>query len=354
MRLLGILFIQTTLTTLSALPSLPSLGNLLDRTDPFTDGPHSVHFATIKPELFGELDYHLDVFTPNSPGKFPVILFFPGLGCSVPAHAYSTVLSRVASWGYTIIGPWSRVKNPLVTYKAQWVDDVIHWAKTNLNQEDVKDSLGIHTEMNFDFDTIYLGAQSSGAHVAVEYLKISEDCTPIKAMFLMSPVDGVDPYGILQEYCITPGTCLNFETPTLILAGGLDSLPGMDNMGGMWPPCAPEDLANSRFYSALTGPVIMINTTAYGHMDCVDDDMLDMMETFHICKSDPGSDKDGYRQYVAGVVVSFLKFLGEGACDLGGCLEESRAGIDATFVSKGAVSDRCGEAGCSWQEGPLR
>jgi len=326
---------------------------MLDTIDPFLRGPHDVDFTSIKPEIFGELDHHLDVFTPRSPGMFPVIMFFPGLACAVPARAYSNILEHMASWGYTVIGPWSRSMNPITTYKAKWVEPVLHWARTHLNQDDVKTSLGIHPEMMFDFDSIYLGAQSSGAHVAVEYLKISTDCTPIKAMFLMSPVDGVDPYGIVHDYCITPGTCLNFETPTLILAGGLDSLPGVDNMGGMWPPCAPEELANDRFYEALTGPVVMINTTAYGHMDCVDQDMLDLMETFHICKTDPTSPKDSYKRYVAGVVLAFLKFLGDGECALGTCLEDARSGIEATFQSKGAVTQQCGKTGCIWQDGPF-
>ena len=277
---------------LSILFSLTSKTLMSDDINPFLRGPHAVDFTSIKPELFGEKDHHLDVFTPRSPGTFPVILFFPGMGCAVPAHAYSNVLEHIASWGYTVIGPWSRWMSPIVTYRAEWVEHVIQWAKTNLNQDDVKTSLGIHPDMTFDFDSIYLGAQSSGAHVAVEYLKISKDCTPIKAMFLISPVDGVDPYGIVQEYCITPGTCLNFQTPTLILAGGLDSLPGVDHTGGLWPACAPENLANDRFYDALTGPVVMINTTAYGHIDCVDEDMLDLMETFHLCKTDPNTNKN--------------------------------------------------------------
>ena len=43
---------------------------------------------------------------------------------------------------------------------------------------------------------------------------------------MLSPVDGVDPYGFVQEYCITPGEKLNFEVPTLIMTSGLDGIPG--------------------------------------------------------------------------------------------------------------------------------
>lgn len=43
---------------------------------------------------------------------------------------------------------------------------------------------------------------------------------------MLSPVDGVDPYGLIQEYAITPGQKLPFETPTLIISAGLDGIPG--------------------------------------------------------------------------------------------------------------------------------
>ena len=46
---------------------------------------------------------------------------------------------------------------------------------------------------------------------------------------MISPVDGVDPYGFIREYCITPDEKLNFETPTLIISAGLDGIPGKRN-----------------------------------------------------------------------------------------------------------------------------
>ena len=66
-------------------------------------------------------------------------------------------------------------------------------------------------------------------------------------MFLLSPVDGADPYGLIEETCISPPTKLNFQLPVLIISGGLDSQPGLGSgLGGLWPACAPEDLANAR------------------------------------------------------------------------------------------------------------
>ena len=45
----------------------------------------------------------------SSEGTFPVVVFFPGFACTMPASAYSTVLSHIASWGYVVIGMTTRV-----------------------------------------------------------------------------------------------------------------------------------------------------------------------------------------------------------------------------------------------------
>ena len=51
-------------------------------------------------------------------------------------------------------------------------------------------------------------------------------CDNINGLILLSPVDGLDPYGFLDYYCIVPGEKLNFETPTLLISAGYDNVPG--------------------------------------------------------------------------------------------------------------------------------
>ena len=111
-----------------------------------------------------------------------------------------------------------------------------------MNDESNRVNLGLMEDQQLDFSRLILGAQSSGSHVAVNWLKMSDiHCDEdIQSMFLLSPVDGVDPYGLISDYCIDPGTNLNFQTPTLIISGGLDSVPGIDHTGGMVPACAPQ------------------------------------------------------------------------------------------------------------------
>ena len=60
---------------------------------------------------------------------------------------------------------------------------------------------------------------SSGAHITTNYMKLG--CHNIKGMVLISPVDGVDPFGVIEDFCITPGKKLPFTTPTLIITAGM-------------------------------------------------------------------------------------------------------------------------------------
>ena len=171
-----------------------------------------------------------------------MIIFFPGMSCTIPASYYSSLLTQVASWGYVVLGPWATFYLPTDNYNAKWVDPVIAWAKDHLNNPEERLGLGLESDQQLDFSRLILGAQSSGSHVAVEWLKQSQEhCSQdLQAAFLLSPVDGVDPFGLMDNFCIEPGTLLNYQTPTLVLSGGLDSLPGINNMGSLMPACAPQ------------------------------------------------------------------------------------------------------------------
>ena len=66
-------------------------------------------------------------------------------------------------------GPWALMYSPTATYRADWVDPVLAWARAHLAEHLASPATVI------DFDTMFLGAQSSGAHVAVNYLALKED-----------------------------------------------------------------------------------------------------------------------------------------------------------------------------------
>ena len=144
--------------------------------------------------------------------------------------------------------------------------EILEWSKEHL--EDKLHGSGLDRGLELDFDNIIIAGHSSGAHVEVEFLK--HYCDTVKAQILFSPVDGVDPFGFVQDYCITPGERLNFEMPTLVIPAGLDQVPGSSLP--LWPACAPEKLSNLRFWNALNGNAWFINATSYGHIDFLEDD----------------------------------------------------------------------------------
>ena len=83
---------------------------------------------------------------------------------------------------------------------------------------------GYPSGLEIDYSTAFIIGHSSGNHVVIEYMKLG--CHNIKGMVLVSPVDGVDPFGLLDDFCITPGEMLPFDVPTLVISAGFDSTPG--------------------------------------------------------------------------------------------------------------------------------
>ena len=73
--------------------------------DPFLPGPYQVDFTSIKPEIFGELDHHLDVFTPSSAGSFPVIVFFPGMATCHSLQHHPEAGGQLGVRGVGALGP---------------------------------------------------------------------------------------------------------------------------------------------------------------------------------------------------------------------------------------------------------
>ena len=113
----------------------------------------------------------------------------------------------------------------------------------------------------------------------VEFMK--HHCDLVKGQILFSPVDGVDPFGLIHNFAITPGQLLNYKIPSLLIMTGLDSVPGTIT-GGLTPACAPEEMSNVRFYDALPGTTWLVNATKYGHGDVLDEFYYDAMDVM-IC-----------------------------------------------------------------------
>lgn len=314
---------------------------LVSAMDPYIPGPHQTYHHMYNSIGNIGLDHQLDIWAPKAQGNFPVVYFLGGLGGLIPALAYTQVLERIASHGYVIAGAWA-LKPP--EYSGLWLDDVITWVEDNL--ETKLYHAGFPAEFTIDKDNIFLAGHSAGNHVLVGNLK--NHCGKVKGEILMSPVDGVDPFGLIDDYVITPGELLCYDTPTLVLTCGLDELPGV-NIGDFVPACAPHDLSNKRFYEALAGPTWYVNATAYGHADFLDPAFQAIVQGIHFCATDPGADKDIYRSFAAGSVVAFLSGVYDGDCEAFSYLEDpATMPVQVIVEQKGAGNIACGNPYCTW------
>ena len=63
--------------------------------------------------------------------------------------------------------------------------------------------LGLYTPgFEIDFSTEFMMGHSSGAHITTNYMKLG--CHNVKGMILISPVDGVDPFGLIEGKICLP------------------------------------------------------------------------------------------------------------------------------------------------------
>ena len=89
----------------------------------------------------------------------------------------------------------------------------IDWINENIQKVFNNKVPGVQVDIQ---DRLILIGHSAAGHVTTQYL--NSTCGTVKLFILLSPVDGVDPFGIKKDYIITPGKLLPFATPTLILA----------------------------------------------------------------------------------------------------------------------------------------
>ena len=125
----------------------------------------------------------------------------------------------------------------------------------------------IRNSVRPDFKTngLTLMSHSAGGHVVCLYLE--KNCGNVRSLIMLDPVDGYDPFGIINDYVTNPPNKLSFQIPTLIVSSELSAIaPSF-----LIPPCAPANISNMRFFNALSGPTWYLNFTAYGHADLLDD-----------------------------------------------------------------------------------
>jgi hypothetical protein len=201
--------------------------------------------------------------------------------------------------------------------------------------EDNIPTMGLKATANWD--QLVLSGHSAGNHVFCEYFK--SGCGKAKAAVMMDPVDGYDPFGIVDNYCTTPGEKLPFDTPALLLRTGLD--PKVKTMIA----CAPDRISNQRFFDAWSGPIWMVNATKYGHLDVNDAGVASLGGV--LCASDD-EPNDVYQEHIATMVDSFLSMIFKGDADAEKTLNDAASmKVDAEIMKDYNGHSAPFSAGCS-------
>lgn len=304
--------------------------------DPFLKGPCTdvirLHWAYNDTGLYK----HVEVYAPaNCTGSHPVIYFSHSFAGTITVMSVETYLHHLVSYGYTIIAPWRANVGP--NYTVEWINPTIDFAEEHVLPAILE--AGANPDYVPDFSRMFAIGHSAGNHILVNYFK-RKGCRNFIGSVLLSPVDGP------LDFCITPGSPLNYEMPTLVKMAGLDPIPASP----LQPACAPRDISNTRFYNAMAGNKWFINATDYGHADFFEPSFLDLIEFLNFCETDETTDKIVYTDYIAGICVAFMEALKspEENCDMMLYLEDMDFGtVNSTGYYQVDEATRC-TPGCSW------
>jgi len=258
------------------------------------------------------------VWSPKEQGSYPTIGFATAFGLITPSSTYSKLFTRLASHG-VVIAAFSKLNNPNYPHLALEFSAVLEWMSSNLTQAIQAKGLPAVADVQ---NRLIVSGHSAGNHVIAQMLE--DGCGLAKAFVMIDPVDGVDPWGHIKEFVIHPPSLVNFTIPALHIETGNDPVPSFKHFKN-YPPCAPANMSNSRFYDAWRGPIWQVNATAYGHLDVCDDGIFKTIAA-PVCKEEFGLDLDIYRNTVADLTASFIRGIFDGDAESLKVLENSSAG----------------------------
>ncbi|CAL4062783.1 unnamed protein product, partial [Meganyctiphanes norvegica] len=316
--------------------------------NPYEDGPFTIQHVHVGSLFQPGLDENLDIWAPTEAGTYPIMYYLTGGAMMTAGTTYSQMLSHVASHGLVIV-TMNRLSMAAPSEKVPYFEDTMNWAELNLEEKLYGD--GIPVDVHLDFKTLIGAAHSAGNHVLVEYLK--HTCGNFLALIFHDPVDGADPMGIMDDWCITPGEFLNFDIPTYHLSAGLDPAVG-DSPSNLGMSCAPAHMSNERFWNALNrnSPRWSVNATKFGHMDFVDPEF----NTGGFCAANneaTDEDFDAYRKFVAGQTINFIAAVFEDDCTpyLNEIENPSNYIVEGTVRVENS-GDGCPTPYCTWEPLP--
>lgn len=145
-----------------------------------------------------KIGFRVDIYSPTTPGSYPVLIYLSGLSGVIPATFYTIMLTTIAEQNVIVIAI-SKIENIIPEKIAPHIGHFFDWiikpddgaARLFAEHEAVQ---GVTPNMTL------LGAltHSSAGHAVGQYL--NGTCGPVKLLIMMNPVDGVDAKGKIDDF----------------------------------------------------------------------------------------------------------------------------------------------------------
>ncbi|XP_060062450.1 uncharacterized protein LOC132543012 [Ylistrum balloti] len=267
----------------------------VDNGNPYTDGPLRIGELSLAKTIV-KSPLHSKVFFPLKPDTYAAVYFIGGLGGLVPTETYEIFLSKVASHGFFVFGvdilfpaysdskraskfPGKRTEGDTV----EKLYSQLVWLKSYMRNQ---------TESTIDWNQLALVCHSAGCDETLRLIHGNHTMYTAAAF--------------LEPYSKNAKTRMTFQMPALMYGTEL-SEEGVH--------CAVKGLDWNQFYNVWQCPRIKLEAIGFGHCDILDPEAWEGCHVTHFCKTTNDTRLAEYRQFIQGVVSSFLMTTLQGRTD---------------------------------------